>query len=147
MSQDEYARLFKAGIDGVTLYQETYDRKTYKENHLKGPKSDYDYRLETHDRTASAGMRRIGLGVLLGLANWRTEAMAMAAHANYLMKRYWRSGVSFSFPRLRPALNVTDQQEGIVADNDTHLDVGKHSWTGDPAAGTETAGDGTAHRR
>ena len=116
MSTDEYAELFKAGIDGVTLYQETYDRQTYHKNHLKGPKSDYDYRLETHDRTASAGMRRIGLGVLLGLANWRIEAMAMAEHANYLMKRYWRSGVSFSFPRLRPALNVSNRQENIVTD-------------------------------
>lgn len=116
MSKDEYAQMFNAGIDGVTLYQETYDRSTYQKNHLKGPKSDYDYRLETHDRTASAGMRRIGLGVLLGLSNWRIEAMAMAEHANYLMKKYWRSQVSFSFPRLRPALNVSDQQENIVAD-------------------------------
>ena len=63
-------------------------------------------------------MRRIGLGVLLGLADWRVEAMALAEHANYLIKRYWRSGVSFSFPRLRPALNVLDMQENVVDDKE-----------------------------
>ena len=116
MEQDEYAKLFAAGIDGVTLYQETYDRPTYAKYHVKGPKSDYDHRLESHDRTASAGMRRIGLGVLLGLADWRTDAIALAVHADYLMKHYWQSQVSFSFPRIRPALNVLSDSENLVAD-------------------------------
>lgn len=116
MSQSHYRKLFKAGIDGVTLYQETYDRKTYARYHPSGPKSDYDYRLDTPDRFASAGMRRIGLGVLLGLADWRLDTLALAEHADYLMKRYWQSQVSFSFARLRPALNVAEQSEHLISD-------------------------------
>jgi len=116
MSTPDYRKLFEAGIDGVTLYQETYDRKTYNYYHPAGPKSDYDYRLETPDRFASAGMRRIGLGVLLGLADWRLDCLALAEHADYLMKRYWRSQVSFSFPRLRPALNVDHDFKHLISD-------------------------------
>ncbi len=116
MSVAEYAKLFEAGIKGVTVYQETYDRQAYSYYHptglpkasmskagAAGPKSDYDNRLETPDRVAAAGMREIGLGVLLGLADWRLETLALAEHAAYLVKRHWRSHVSFSFPRLRPA--------------------------------------------
>ena len=116
MSAPDYRKLFKAGIDGVTLYQETYDSKTYAHCHPSGPKSDYDYRLETPDRFASAGMRRIGLGVLLGLADWRIDCLALAEHADYLMKRHWQSQVSFSFARLRPALNVTERFEHLISD-------------------------------
>jgi len=106
MSRDEYARLFKAGIEGVTLYQETYNRRAYAYYHRAGPKSDYENRLDAPDRIAAAGMRQIGLGVLLGLTNWRIETLALAEHAHYLMKRYWRCQISFSFPRLRPAIEV-----------------------------------------
>jgi len=106
MTAEEYGRLFAAGIDGVTLYQETYDRRAYCYYHPGGPKADYDNRLATPDCIAAAGMRQIGLGALLGLADWRCETLALAEHANYLIKRYWRSQVSFSFPRLRPAHQV-----------------------------------------
>ena len=116
MSQCDYRTLFETGIDGVTLYQETYDRKTYAHFHPAGPKSNYDYRLDTPDRFASAGMRRIGLGVLLGLADWRLDTLALAEHADYLMKRYWQSQVSFSFARLRPALNVANRFEHLISD-------------------------------
>lgn len=102
MSRDEYARLFEAGIEGVTLYQETYDREAYKHYHPAGSKSDYEDRIATPDRVAAAGMREVGLGVLLGLADWRAETLALAEHAHHLIKRYWKSHVSFSFPRLRP---------------------------------------------
>lgn len=108
MSSAEYARLFAAGIEGVTLYQETYDRRAYESYHPSGFKSDYDCRLSTPDNIASAGMREIGLGALLGLADWRMETLALAEHAHYLIKRYWQSHVSFSFPRLRPAHRVDD---------------------------------------
>lgn len=118
MSQADYTKVFNAGIDGVTLYQETYDRDVYAEYHIAGPKADYDYRLESPDRLAEAGMRRIGLGVLLGLADWRTETLALARHAAYLMKKYWRSQVSFSFPRLRPATNVKNEWPHLVSDRD-----------------------------
>jgi len=116
MSQPQYRKLFEAGIDGVTLYQETYNRSIYAECHPVGPKSDYNNRLNVHDRTAEAGMRRLGLGVLLGIADWRVETIGLAEHAAYLMKKYWRSQVSFSFPRLRPALNVSRRFEHLVND-------------------------------
>ena len=110
MSSDEYAKLFKAGIEGVTLYQETYDREAYTYYHPSGPKSDFDNRLDTPDHIADAGMREIGLGVLLGLTDWRIETLALAEHAHYLIKRYWQSHLSFSFPRLRPAYEVEGSQ-------------------------------------
>lgn len=110
MSRDEYARLFDAGIEGVTIYQETYNRKTYAYFHPAGPKSDYDNRLAAPDSIAAAGMRQVGLGSLLGLADWRIETLALAEHAHYLMKRYWQSQISFSFPRLQPAYKVGDSQ-------------------------------------
>jgi len=110
MTRDEYATLFEAGIEGVTLYQETYDRGAYAHYHPAGPKSDYENRLTAPDRMAQAGMREIGLGVLLGLTDWRVETLALAEHAHYLIKKYWRSHISFSFPRLRPAYSVTDEQ-------------------------------------
>ncbi len=117
MTAEEYGRLFAAGIDGVTLYQETYDRRAYRYYHPGGPKADYDNRLATPDCIAAAGMRQIGLGALLGLADWRCETLALAEHANYLVKRYWRSQVSFSFPRLRPAHKVDGLQfEHLVRD-------------------------------
>ena len=103
MSTQEYSRLFKSGIEGVTLYQETYNRNAYRYYHPAGPKADYDNRLNTQDRCAAAGMREIGLGVLLGLTDWRMETLALAEHAHYLAKCYWNSRISFSFPRLRPA--------------------------------------------
>ena len=106
----EYARLFEAGIEGVTLYQETYDRQAYHYYHPSGAKSGYDNRLNTPDRIAAAGMREIGLGVLLGLTDWRVETLALAEHAHYLIKRYWQSHISFSFPRLRPAYQVGGSQ-------------------------------------
>jgi 2-iminoacetate synthase len=117
MTAPEYAALFDAGIDGVTLYQETYDRRAYRHFHPAGPKADYDNRLATPDNIALAGMREIGLGVLLGLADWRTETLALAEHAHYLIKRYWKSRVSFSFPRLRPAHEVDGLQfDHLVSD-------------------------------
>ncbi len=106
MSSAEYAKLFEAGIEGVTLYQETYDREAYTYYHPSGPKSDFDNRLDTPDHIAAAGMREVGLGVLLGLTDWRVETLALAEHAHYLIKRYWQSHVSFSFPRLRPAYEI-----------------------------------------
>jgi len=110
MTTDEYVRLFESGIEGVTLYQETYNRDAYGYYHPAGPKADYDNRLQSPERIAEAGMREIGLGVLLGLTDWRVETLALAEHGHYLMKRYWQSHVSFSFPRLRPAYEVVAEQ-------------------------------------
>ncbi len=116
-----YRRMFEAGIDGITLYQETYNRELYKKVHLSGPKADYDFRLDTPQRAAAAGFRRIGIGALLGLGNWRQEVLALAAHGDYLMRNYWKSQVSFSFPRIRPAndVDLTDPQyRNIVSDTE-----------------------------
>ncbi len=106
MTASDYRRLFEAGIEGITLYQETYDRRAYAHYHLGGPKADYDTRLCGPDDFASAGMREIGLGALLGLADWRVETLALGEHAFHLFRRYWQSRISFSFPRLRPACGV-----------------------------------------
>lgn len=97
-----YERLVKAGIDGLTLYQETYDRKTYEKLHVAGPKADYDRRLEHIYEGADAGFRTLGIGVLLGLYDWRVEAFSLAAHAMWLRKRFWKSKIQFSFPRITP---------------------------------------------
>lgn len=99
----QYRALVDAGVDGVTLYQETYDRKRYGEYHLAGPKKQYDFRLEGLSRAAEAGVRRINLGALLGLADWREETLRAATHARWLMRRHWKAHVSVSFPRIRDA--------------------------------------------
>ncbi|MDH7598573.1 MAG: 2-iminoacetate synthase ThiH [Sedimentisphaerales bacterium] len=116
---DGYRSILGAGIDGVTIYQETYDRDTYKRFHLAGPKSDYDLRLSAPDAIAQAGMRRLGLGVLLGLGDWRIETLALAEHAHYLMTRYWQCHISFSFPRIRPAMGLDEVVfEHLVSDKE-----------------------------
>jgi 2-iminoacetate synthase len=99
-----YRRLVDAGCDGVVVYQETYDRSTYAEVHLKGKKRNFDWRLAAPDRAAAGGMRRLGVGALLGLHDdWRSEALLLAAHARGLIRRWWRCEVSVALPRLRPA--------------------------------------------
>jgi 2-iminoacetate synthase len=99
-----YRRLLDAGCDGVVVYQETYDRSTYARVHLKGKKRNYDWRLAAPDRAAAAGMRRLGIAALLGLHDdWRIEVLAVAAHAQALIRRWWRCEVAVALPRLRPA--------------------------------------------
>jgi len=100
MPEADYRKLFEAGVHGLTLYQETYDREAYDKLHLSGPKSDYQQRLDFMEYGARAGFHNLGLGALLGLHDWRSEALSIAAHALYLRKRYWRSKFSFSFPRI-----------------------------------------------
>ena len=109
-TESEYAELFKAGIEGVTFYQETYNHSAYDYFHCAGAKADYQNRLKGPDSIAAAGMRQIGLGALLGLTDWRSETLALAEHGHYIMKRYWKSHISFSFPRLRPANDVGQNQ-------------------------------------
>ena len=98
-----YAKLVEAGACGVTLYQETYDQERYAEYHPRGTKAAYDWRFEGLDRAAEAGMRRLGLGVLLGLAEPRQELAAMMRHAAYLSARYPECTVAFSLPRIHDA--------------------------------------------
>ncbi|MEK6200811.1 MAG: 2-iminoacetate synthase ThiH [Desulfobulbaceae bacterium] len=103
LSTAHYTRLFKAGITAVAVYQETYDQEVYKQVHLAGKKADYHYRLETPARVAAAGMREVGIGALLGLTDWRAEGLAIGLHLAWLRKNFWRTAVTVSFPRLRPA--------------------------------------------
>jgi len=106
----EYKQLHEAGVYSVLVYQETYHKDVYKIYHPKGKKSNFDYRLETPDRIGDAGIHKIGLGVLLGLEDWRVDSFFCALHLNYLQKKYWQTKYSISFPRMRPA-------EGIIEPN------------------------------
>lgn len=103
MDTEGYQQMVTAGVDGLTLYQETYDPVLYEQLHPFGKKRDYQYRLEAPDRAGQAGLRRIGVGALLGLGPFESEAFYTGLHAHYLSRRYWRSHVSVSFPRIRPA--------------------------------------------
>ena len=99
-----YRRLVDAGCEGLVVYQETYDKDTYAAVHLKGKKRNFDWRLAAPDRAAEAGMRSLSLGALLGLhPDWRADVLALAAHAQALLRRWWRCEVAVSLPRLRPA--------------------------------------------
>ena len=98
----DYAALVDAGLSTVLVYQETYDAAVYPRHHLKGPKSDLRYRLETPDRLGHAGVKKIGLGALYGLSDWRAESWFVGLHLRYLEKNFWRTRYSLSFPRLRP---------------------------------------------
>ena len=97
-----YQRLKESGLDRVVIYQETYDREAYARVHRAGPKKNYDRRLEAPERAARAGIRHIGMGILLGLSDWHTEAEALIQHVRSLQKKYWQTEFTVSFPRLRP---------------------------------------------
>lgn len=102
LEQEEYEELMGIGLDAVLVYQETYHRQAYEQYHLRGSKADFDHRLETADRLGRAGIDKIGIGALIGLEDWRTDAAMVGAHLDYLERTYWRTRYSISFPRLRP---------------------------------------------
>ncbi len=102
METEEYRPLTAAGADGLVVYQETYARAIYDDLHTAGPKKNFDWRLETAERAYAAGFRRLGIGALFGLADWRYEALCVAAHADYLLRSCWKAQVTISLPRLRP---------------------------------------------
>lgn len=117
LEQDEYQRLIRRGLNSVLIYQETYNRQTYKSYHPKGKKSNMDYRLETPDRLGRAGIHRIGLAALLGLEDWRVDSAFVAMHLAYLERKYWKTRYSISLPRLRPAEGFQSPNV-LVTDND-----------------------------
>ena len=102
LEEAEYAALTADGLSSVLVYQETYDPAVYPKHHLKGPKADMAYRLDTPDRLGRAGVKKIGLGALYGLSDWRAESWFVGLHLQYLEKHYWRTRYSIAFPRLRP---------------------------------------------
>ncbi|MFT5252960.1 MAG: 2-iminoacetate synthase [Flavobacteriales bacterium] len=131
LSQEEYERLHEAGVYSVLVYQETYHQEVYKKYHTKGKKSNFDFRLDTPDRIGKAGIHKIGLGVLLGLEDWRTDSFFNALHLDYLQKTYWQTKYSVSFPRLRPA-EGTIPPNFIMDDRDlTQLICAYRLWNED----------------
>lgn len=113
----EYARLHTAGCDGITIFQETYNKERYKILHPAGKKADYDWRQQTPRRAALGGIRQITIGPLLGLYDWRQELLATYAHLRTLEKEF--SGVEYalSFPRLQK-LSDYDDNGYLVSDAD-----------------------------
>lgn len=102
LETEEYQLLADEGVNTVLVYQETYNSVNYGIYHPKGRKSNFEYRVETHDRLGQAGIHKMGLGALLGLEDWRTDSFFVALHLSYLERTYWKSKYSISFPRLRP---------------------------------------------
>jgi len=103
MEAPDYVPVVQAGAEGLVVYQETYHREAYRTYHLAGPKKDFDWRLDCAERGYEAGFRRLGVGALFGLWDWRYEALALAAHVEYLTRVCWKAQVTVSMPRLRPA--------------------------------------------
>ena len=103
METKDYLPIVEAGAEGLVVYQETYNRGVYAELHTAGPKRDFKFRLDTPERGYEAGFRRVGIGALFGLSRWRDEAIALAAHLEYLFKCCWQAQITVSLPRLRPA--------------------------------------------
>lgn len=117
LSLEEYQELKFAGVHTVLVYQETYHQEVYRKYHPKGKKSNFHFRLDTPDRIGQSGMHKVGLGVLLGLEDWRVDSFLNACHIDYLQKTYWKTKYSVSFPRLRPA-EGTLEPNFIMEDRD-----------------------------
>ncbi|KIH75591.1 tyrosine lyase ThiH [Geoalkalibacter ferrihydriticus] len=98
-----YQEMIAAGVDGLTIYQETYDSDLYRQMHPFGKKRDFAFRLATPERGGAAGLRRMGIGSLLGLGDFRFEGFCTGLHALYLSRHFWRTQLTVSFPRIRPA--------------------------------------------
>ncbi|MDR3111966.1 MAG: 2-iminoacetate synthase ThiH [Elusimicrobiota bacterium] len=100
-----YEKLQSAGAEGLTIYQETYDKKLYKTLHTKGAKSNYEYRLETCQRAGLANFRNLNVGTLLGLNDFISEIFFTGLHAKYLQDFFPSCEIGMSFPRLRPTIS------------------------------------------
>lgn len=103
LKTNQYRQLVNAGLNGVVCFQETYHRDAYKKYHPRGMKSHYAWRLNGFDRMGQAGVHKIGMGVLIGLEDWRTDLTMLARHLRYLQKKYWRTRYAVNFPRMRPS--------------------------------------------
>jgi 2-iminoacetate synthase len=102
METADYLPLVQAGAEGLVVYQETYEPTLYHQMHTSGPKRNFEWRLATPERAYAAGFRRLGIGALYGLADWRYEAICLAAHAEFLLRSCWKAWLTISLPRLRP---------------------------------------------
>ena len=118
METGEYRPLVRAGAEGLIVYQETYHREVYTDMHTSGPKRNFNWRLETPERAHTAGFRRLGIGALFGLSDWRRETLCLAVHAQYLLRHCWKSQLTISLPRLRPCAG---EFEPLTDFNDRNL--------------------------
>ena len=118
LKTEEYAELIKHGLNGVICFQETYNKARYNVYHPRGMKSKFDWRVNGFDRMGQAGVHSIGMGVLIGLEDWRTDITMMAYHLRYLQKHYWKTKYSVNFPRMRPAENEGFQPNVIMSDKE-----------------------------
>ena len=98
LASEDYYRLTQSGLNGVVCFQETYNRANYNIYHPAGMKSKFGF-----DRMGQAGVHKIGMGVLIGLEEWRTDVTMMALHLQYLRKHYWKTRYSVNFPRMCPS--------------------------------------------
>ena len=105
VNTDEYRYLHECGADYVTVFQETYDSDKYETLHLMGHKRVWPYRFDAQERALMGGMRGVGFSALLGLSNFRKDALASALHVYYLQRKYPSAEMSLSCPRLRPIIN------------------------------------------
>ena len=101
LKAEEYAELKEHGLNGVICFQETYNKARYNIYHPRGMKSKFEWRVNSFDRMGQAGVHSIGMGVLIGLEEWRTDVTMMAYHLRYLQKKYWKTKYSVNFPRMR----------------------------------------------
>jgi 2-iminoacetate synthase len=115
---EEYHTLVEHGVDGLALYQEVYDPVLYSRYHLSGPKRDYSKRLDFIEYGGEAGIRSLGIGTLLGLSDWRFEAAMLALHGRYLARKFWRSRISVSFPRIQGSAQEAFHSSFAVSDRD-----------------------------
>lgn len=118
LSAEDYRELTRHGLNGVVCFQETYNRERYNVYHPSGKKADFLWRLNGFDRMGQAGVHSIGLGVLIGLEDWRTDVTMMAYHLRYLQRNYWRTKYSVNFPRMRPAENGGFQPNVVMTDRE-----------------------------
>ena len=105
VNTDEYRYLHECGADYVTVFQETYDLKKYEQLHLAGHKRVWPYRFDAQERALRGGMRGVAFSALLGLSDFRRDALATALHAYYIQRKYPWAEISLSCPRLRPIIN------------------------------------------
>ncbi|MCX6880153.1 MAG: 2-iminoacetate synthase ThiH [Verrucomicrobia bacterium] len=102
LADGQYAEIVRHGAEGLVVYQESYDRDGYQSLHTAGPKRNFGWRLNCPERAYAGGFRRIGIGVLFGLAHWQAEAMALCGHLEYLYRHCWKAQFTVAFPRMRP---------------------------------------------
>lgn len=118
LKAEEYKELTNHGLNGVICFQETYNRANYNIYHPRGMKSNFEWRVNAFDRMGQAGVHSIGMGVLVGLEDWRTDMTMMAYHLRYLQKNYWKTKYSVNFPRMRVAENGGFQPNVIMTDRE-----------------------------